>query len=348
MTEDQIGQICALGAAITWAGGLVLFKRCTEHISPMALNLFKNSFALLLFIPTILVLPLWTEYATTGALRALTRYDLAILAISGVIGIGLADTLFFYGLRIIGVGLTTIVDCTYTPFVLLFSWLLISERLETVHFVGASLIIVGLLVSSRVHPPAGRTRRELIIGMSATVGSIGMMAYGIVLARPVLQGADLVWATAIRLLAGTLFLMFLTLFMPREWGAWRGFTRRDIWAFSIPGSLLGAYVCLLFWVAGFKYGDNSGIVAVLNQTSAFFAIILAAIFLKETMTRRKLMAIGLALTGVLTIWSPKLFAPSAGQELHEQLPALSASPMLPEVDSLPRSQPEPAVVDRNG
>ena len=58
---------------------------------------------------------------------------------------------------------------------------------------------------------------------------------------------------------------------------------------------------MIFWVAGFKYTDESAVAGILNQTSIIFAIILASIFLKERFTTRKLIAVIIASAGVVVI-----------------------------------------------
>jgi drug/metabolite transporter (DMT)-like permease len=82
--------------------------------------------------------------------------------------------------------------------------------------------------------------------------------------------------------------------------SWAIFRPSALWKSALPGSVLGMYVCLLLWFAGFKY-THPAVAAALNQTSVVFAIILASIFLKEVFTRRKLAAAVLALVGVAVV-----------------------------------------------
>ena len=48
-----VGELCALGAALTWAVAVVLFKRTGESVGPLALNMFKNVVGLVLFVATL-------------------------------------------------------------------------------------------------------------------------------------------------------------------------------------------------------------------------------------------------------------------------------------------------------
>ena len=74
----------------------------------------------------------------------------------------------------------------------------------------------------------------------------------------------------------------------------------------MPASVLGAYLAMIFWIAGFKY-TKASTAGILNQTSVVFALILATVILKEPFTRRKLASVILAMAGVLliTFWGSK-------------------------------------------
>jgi drug/metabolite transporter (DMT)-like permease len=297
MTTDWLGQVCALLAALTWAFALVFFKLSGERISPLALNLFKNTIGLVLLGATLLAMG-----DGVASLREFPIADIHILIISGFIGIALADTVMFHSLNLVGVSLFAIVDCAYSPIVLLISWLLIAEQLTAAHYLGGGLVLVGIMLSSRHPPPPGRTRRQIASGALLGVLAIALMAIGIVMAKPVLDadGFPLVWGTIIRLAAGTAALAVMAAASPQRRKLYAVFRPSAIWKYSVPGSILGGFLSMVFWVAGFKY-TQAAIAAILNQTSVIFATILAVVLLKEGMTRRKFAAVALAVTGVVLV-----------------------------------------------
>ncbi len=308
MGTHLLGQTCALLAAITWAFALVLFKRSGERIPPLALNLFKNVIAIILLAATLLVMR-----DGIGTLRGFPRDDFLVLILSGIIGITLADTLMFHGLNLIGVGLFSIVDCLYSPAIILFSFVFLFEKLTAAQYVGAVLIIAGVFISSRHEPPPGRTRAQLLSGVLLVVLAIGLMAVGAVVMKPVLEtdGFPLIWGTILRLLAATLVLAVLALASPKRKALWSVFRPAPVWKVSIPGSVLGAYLAMVFWVAGFKY-TLASIASILNQTTIIFALVLATLMLKERFTRRKAVAVTLALAGVIIVWLATPAPPPTG------------------------------------
>ncbi|HUU85297.1 MAG TPA: DMT family transporter [Phycisphaerae bacterium] len=297
MTEHLLGQTCALLAAITWAAAVVLFKRSGERISPLSLNLFKNTVAIVLLVVTIASLG--------GGIRELASFplqDLALLAFSGVIGIALADTLFFWALNLVGVGIISIVDCAYSPLVIFASLLVLPEHLTPSLAVGTGLVLFGVFLSSRHKPPPDRTRAQVLLGVLLGLLALATMAVGVVFAKLVLNGNNfpLIWATLLRLLAGTIALALLVQASPQRRRHWSVMRPSAIWKVALPGSVLGGYFSMIFWLAGFKY-TYASVAAILNQMSVVFAVILATIFLHEELTRRKVAAIVLALLGAVVV-----------------------------------------------
>jgi len=297
MDKDLAGQLCALAAAMTWATALVLFKRSGERVPPLALNLFKNVLALVLLFATLAVMG--------DGLSSLAHFptgDLGIMALSGFLGIAVADTVFFYSLNLIGVGLISIVECLYSPMVILCAFLILSETLTGTHGIGMALILMAVFISSRHKPPENRTRGQLIAGMLLGAASVSLMAFGIVIAKPVLDGGEfpLIWAATLRLVVGTVALAMILWASPQRKIHFGVFKPAAVWWYTVPASILGTYFAMILWIAGFKYTQAS-IAGILNQTSVIFALILATFVLKEPFTRRKLASVVLAGAGVVLI-----------------------------------------------
>ncbi|MBI4718485.1 MAG: DMT family transporter [Planctomycetes bacterium] len=297
MAAERIGELCSLGSALVWAFAIVLFKLSGERVTPLALNLFKNFIALTLMVVTLV--------ATGDGFDTVAHYPLRsklILMLSGLLGIALADTVFFHSLNLIGVGLTAIVECLYSPFVILFSYLLLTEQLSAVHYIGGGMIVSAVLVCSKHAAPPHRSRRQMLVGFALGALAMAMMALGIVLAKPILDGQQfpIIWATTIRLLAGTVVLAVFAAASPQRAEYWSVFRPAPVWKTSVPAAILGTYVSMILWVAGFKYA-KAGVAGILNQTCTVFAIVLATLLLKEAFTARKLLALFLALGGVMLV-----------------------------------------------
>ncbi len=290
------GEILSVGAALIWAIAVLLFRVSGRTVPPLALNLFKNSFAVITLLLALLVLgrPILPKTPLQGY---------GLLALSGLIGVTVSDTLFFGCLNLLGASLTAVVDCLYSPFVILFSFLFIGERLDARQFLGVAFILSALLLlawsKERGLPP----RKDLILGIGLGTLAMITLAASIVMIKPMLAGSSVLWATFWRMTAGAVALGIVLPFHPRRRMILRPLLLNRNWRPMVPGALLGASISPVVWMAGMKYTLVS-IAAPLNQLNSIFIFLLAAIFLKETITRAKIAAVGLATLGAFLVSWP--------------------------------------------
>jgi drug/metabolite transporter (DMT)-like permease len=277
-----LGETLALLAAFTWAASVILFKR-SEAISPQGINLFKNVTAVILMAITMAAMGSTIDWDRSAE-------DWWRLSISGVLGITIADTFFFMALRRLGAGLLSIVNCVYAPFIVGLSVLLLDETLGNGFLVGAVLVVGGVLwantdktLHENVAPPGSKDR---LMGIIIAVSGIALMAVGVVLAKPALERGGLVEVSLIRLVAGVLGQLVWILLVRSERTALHVFKPQGVWRTLFPAAFLGGYVSILLWIGGFKWADAS-VASVLNELSVVFIVVLASIFLRERITRRR-------------------------------------------------------------
>ena len=288
-----MGELYALGAALVWAFAVILFKRSGETMSPFALNLFRVGVSLVVLVPVLLLSgqQLW---------RSLPWRDYAVLAASGVLGIAVADTFFHRALFRLGAGLTSIVDCMYSPFIVGFAFVMLGERLGLWQFAGMALVMIAVLLTTRARLPVGVDRRGLLVGIAYGVAAMGAMGLAIVWVKPVLERTPVLWATTVRQVTTFALMLPVALFHPRRGQLLGVFRPSATWRFSLPGALLGSCLALLLWIGGMKY-TQAGAAAILNQTSTIFILLLATVFLHEPLTKRKLVAVLLAFGGIVLV-----------------------------------------------
>ena len=296
MSAFPLGEIYSLLAAFTWSFALVLFKRSGETVGPQQLTLFKNTVAIILLLVTI---PLFGEGLTI--FEVLDRpVDWYILFLSGIIGISIADVIMFHALNLVGVGLLTIAECAYAPSVVLLAAVLIGEPIAGYHYAGGSLIVLGVLISSTHRPSAHRTRKQIAWGMFLASFSVALMAFGVVIAKPVIEKAPILSASAVRLVAAAVALAAIMAANPKRRELFAVLKPSASWKACLPASFFGAYLAMIFWIGGFKY-TTASTAGLLNQTSLIMSLILASVILKEPFSLRKGAAVALALAGVLII-----------------------------------------------
>jgi drug/metabolite transporter (DMT)-like permease len=287
------GEMFALAAAVFWSFAVILLRRAGETVSPFALNLYRVAVSSVLLVLVLMLsgVPLLTS-------RPLQ--DHLILVASGVIGIALSDTLFHRCLNLVGAGINAIIDCLYSPFIAIFALVLLREQLGPWQLGGMALVISGVLATTRAIPPAGTTRQALLAGIAWGVLAMVTLAVGIVIAKPVLARAPLIWVITYRQLASLAVMIPVAAVSPHRSQIWSVFRPTRTWRFTLPATILGSFLALMCWIAGMKYTET-GTAAILNQTSTIFILIFASLFLREPFTIRRLIAAALAVSGILMV-----------------------------------------------
>jgi len=288
-----MGELFSLAAAVVWALAVVFLKKSVDTVSPFGLNLFRVGTSVVLFGITLAVLG-------ETPWRGVPRADCLLLFASGIIGIAISDTLFHVGLDLLGAGLTAIVDCLYSPFVVLLAFVLLDERLGAWQYGGMALVTAGVVVAYRQPPPPGTTRLRLLVGVICSVLAMATLAVGIVIAKPVLERSSVIWATAMRQVGALLALLPAALLSRHRREHLLIFRPAARWRYLLPGAFLSSYLALILWIAGMKL-TRAGAAAILNQTSTIFVLILAALLMHEPFTRRKGLACVLAVGGIAMV-----------------------------------------------
>ncbi|HEY9030930.1 MAG TPA: DMT family transporter [Kangiella sp.] len=286
-----LGEIFALSSAICWATAIILFKQSGETLSATALNLFKNTLATFLLVPTALLMEGFH-------LPQLDAYQWTIVAISGFIGIALSDTWYFLALRKVGAGNTAIVSSLYSPFVIVLSVLFLNETLHWSQFFGFSMVLIGIVLVTWQRNRKNVDTPVLWQGLALAAGAVFLNAVGVVMVKRILEGDGFFWIVSLRLIGGILGSVALLLIGRKFLSVVRELKQPRDWRILIIASVLGTYISMMLWLGGYKHTDAI-IASVLNETSIVFIVLFAWLFLKEEVNRRRLAGVVLAFLGVI-------------------------------------------------
>ena len=140
-------------------------------------------------------------------------------------------------------------------------------------------------------------RKGIVFGVVA----VGTMAVGIVIVKLVLERSELIEATQMRLVFGTLPLFIqLRDKLSEITDALRPGKHFRV---MLPGAFLGSYLAMILWVGGMKYALAS-VSGVLSQLSTVFTLFFGWWFLGEVISKGKFAGAILAIGGALLIgWS---------------------------------------------
>jgi len=136
-TAFNAGVLSAFASALAWALLATLIRRWVPQVPPL---LSISS------VFTILVPMFIATYAVANGgfpLPAVPPADWALLVASGLIGIGIGQSLFYRAVPVIGVATSTAIGLLIPLLAAVISWLAFGERLSVLQTVGGLLLVVG-------------------------------------------------------------------------------------------------------------------------------------------------------------------------------------------------------------
>jgi drug/metabolite transporter (DMT)-like permease len=203
--NNFIGESAALSAAMLWALSSVVYSHLGLKIAPLQLNFYKGIIAIALISITL--------GFQGGALIDLSTSTVALLTISGIIGIGLGDTAYFLALNSLGARRTLLLETSSPPMGALLALIFIGEQLTYGSWCGILLTILGIAWVISERNPVDNisiSQKGIIWGILAAIAQ----ALGAVISRYALiqSAVSPLESTLIRLIGGTIIvigLMFL-------------------------------------------------------------------------------------------------------------------------------------------
>ena len=286
-----MGDLYAVITAICWSSAVILFDISTKKFTAIQLNVLKNFIGVFGFILTIIVLSIPSPN--------FSQQDIFTLALSGVLGILIADGLFLESLRRLGSGISAVVSTIYTPTVFIIAFVLFRESINLQSYIGGALVLGGITISV-FQPPNAVKKRDLYVGILFGIMANILTAYSVLIIKPIMKNNSVVYVALYRFSVGFFFGILINLLKggikPVVQKFKQGLTNRYV----VLGAILGTYLSVIFWLAGYKY-TLAGRAAIYNQLSTVFIIILARIFLKEPMTSKKIIGVSLAIFGAIVV-----------------------------------------------
>jgi len=291
LIDNILGDIYAIITAICWSSAVILFDISSKKFNALQLNVFKNLIGVLGFIVTIIV------FAIPSPIFLIN--ELIILFISGILGILIADLFFLESLKRLGSGLSAVVSTIYTPSIFIISFLLYQETVGSQAYFGGLLVVVGIIISS-IKVPNNVTTNNLYFGITFGILAQILTAYSILIVKPIMQENSIIYIALYRFGIGlltsvivcTLKYGFLSTYINFK----NGFKNKTV----LLGSILGTYLSVIFWLAGYKY-TLAGRAAIYNQLSTIFIILMARIILKEDLSMKKIIGVVLSIIGAFIV-----------------------------------------------
>lgn len=204
-------ELAALGAAACWAITGILSQSAAQALGPFGFNRLRQG-----MVAVMLALIVFA----TGRWHGIESGDLTRLALSGVIGIFLGDTLLYVSLIRLGPRRAGALFALNAPMAAVMGWLFLGEDLPPLAILGVILSTIG--VAMAVLGRAGRSgghRFEAVRGSVLVASGYGLVAaagqaLGSLIARPVMAGGFDPYAASLIRVAFAVLCMIVLIAMP--------------------------------------------------------------------------------------------------------------------------------------
>ena len=286
-----MGDLYAVITAICWSSAVILFDISTKNFTAIQLNVLKNFIGVFGFILTIILFSIPSPN--------FSQQDIFTLALSGFLGILIADGLFLESLRRLGSGISAVVSTIYTPTVFIIAYILFNETINLHSYIGGVLVLGGITISV-FQPPKTIKKRNLYIGILFGIMANILTAYSVLIIKPIMKNNSVIYIALYRFSIGFIFGILINILKSGIKQVIQKFKQGLTNQYVILGAFLGTYLSVIFWLAGYKY-TLAGRAAIYNQLSTVFIIILARVFLKEPMTSKKIIGVSLAIFGAMIV-----------------------------------------------
>lgn len=267
-----IHELAALGTATCWAMTGIIASDAIRALGAFQFNLIRQVFVALILLALVL---------GSGTLELPDWPTVAVLAVSGVVGILLGDTLNFAAVGRLGPRRAGAIFALNAPMAAVLGWVILGERLGGQAWVGIAVTVAGVALAILGRPASGAHRLEQVRGglMAGALFGLGAalgQAAGALIARPYMaEGLDPYVGSLIRVGASGLAMGLVAAlpFAPARPGEVTGKVLVLTAATALIGLLLGM---TLFLFA--LQGSQTGIIATLSATSP--VIILPLLWLR--------------------------------------------------------------------
>ena len=173
---------------------------------------------------------------------------------------------------------------------IIFAFFLLGEELSSMQFLGGGLIIGAIFFASVKLQNIPVDRSRLKYGIILSITAIGMMAFSIVLIKPVLskfQGdvGKQLWFAGFRMIPGFIIPLIIFAFKSRNENLIVPFKDKRIWPYLLTAAIFSTYIGVSLWVLGMSL-TKASTASILNQTSTIFIAFFGWLILKETFSKK--------------------------------------------------------------
>jgi drug/metabolite transporter (DMT)-like permease len=280
-----------------WACTTILLRFLGNRLDAFLVNGLRAAMSLLLIIPAMLITGHSGDFASLDWKSIV--YLTSSVALGGVVG----DALYVTSLKVLGVHRAFPITNSYPLFTMLFSAILLGERVTWLMLVGMTLVMLGVYSVARpkkatIQAEEPTPKRQLVRGVLLGLATAAIWGVTTVILSMGLKGINTLVANTIRVPVVVLLSLF---------AAGRRGHLGEIKAIRWPTLRLLLLAGLFGWgLGGTLYATALQLAgpsrtAIISATAPLFAVPLSMVFLQEKPTRNTLIGTVLSIAGIALV-----------------------------------------------
>lgn len=289
-----IGEFSALSCGLFWAIASVLYRNVGETLSPIKLNLAKGILAILFLVIAFML--------SSSEKLVFESFGIGIFMLSGAIGIGLGDSVYFSALNKLGARLVLLLGMLSPPFTAIFGLIFLNENLSLNAWIGILLTVSGVVwVITEKSENATRVvdyKKGIFLGVLAALSqATGAIFTRFAFAETVVSPLQ---SSTYRLLGGILVLIIWGFLAPQK-GNWGSFlkNKKTVLYFCIA-VFFGTFLAI--WLQQISlFNIDAGIAQTLFATSPLF-ILGISLILGRKVSLRAFGGVVVSLVGIFLLF----------------------------------------------
>jgi drug/metabolite transporter (DMT)-like permease len=289
-----VGELSALMTATLWAGGSIALAAVARRAGTNALNISR-----LLIAAVYLCAVVWVAGLDTN----LSRAQIGLLAVSGVIGFAFGDTFLFKAFRDIGPRLSMLIMSTSPAIAALLAYLFLDESLSFLGVVGILVTVLGVAIvvlEQNTRATAAVDWRGLFY---AVLGSTGQ-GVGLIFAKMAFLRGDMngFVATLVRVVASLCVMIPLGMVATEPFSGFKIFlSDRRILGLTALGAALGPFLGVSFSLIAVSH-TSVGVASAIMATVPILMLPLVRIVQKERLSWKAIAGAFVAVGGVVILF----------------------------------------------
>jgi drug/metabolite transporter (DMT)-like permease len=297
----MIGEFAAFGAAICWTVSAVLYREAVLHTKPISANIMRCVYTSLILVASLAVI------GRLQVLASLSAHAVVLAAASGIIGLGLGDTLYMVSLKLIGVARAVPIACTYPLFTLLLAVFLQGETITVQVVVGAIAIVFGIWLLTREGEKMekGLQKKNLFKGVvlasvTAVVWAISITMTDMAVTLPETGTLDSALAVnTLRVSAVAIFLLASAPLSDKQFSFLK-MPKRTV-ATLVSGGVVALALGWFFLAYSFLHIPEAQAVPI-SSTSPLFATVAGVVLLHEPVTAKNVAGSIIIVLGIFLLF----------------------------------------------